>query len=155
MRTYWIYFILAHIFIFSACSPVNRFENQFGEPKTSQGPQTPTMSINEFESSIIAKSKLINENLPIKVDEITTLFCVINIGKSLMFKYEVDEGYEFLLDDEWAKQFKQTTVANLKASSSEMSYYMSKSSLVMKYLVYSNNGELIHIIEISSKDFKQ
>ena len=61
-----------------------------------------SMSIEEFENYLIEKYKEVNKTLPMKVDEVTTLFGVTNMGKTLFFKYRIDSKYADYINNEWA-----------------------------------------------------
>ena len=123
--------------------------------KTSK--KEPSMSIEEFENYIIEKYKDVNKTLPMKVDEITTLFGVMNMGKTLFFKYRIDSKYADYINNEWAIKYKEQTLLNMMSSipnSEEFATYMSRSSIKMTYLIFDNKDNLIRTIHITPKDFE-
>ena len=115
------------------------------------------MSIEEFENYIIEKYKDVNKTLPMKVDEITTLFGVMNMGKTLFFKYRIDSKYADYINNEWAIKYKEQTLLNMMSSipnSEEFATYMSRSSIKMTYLIFDNKDNLIRTIHVTPKDFE-
>lgn len=116
-----------------------------------------SLSIEEFEAQIIDSFKEVNKTLPAKIDEVTTLYNVLCIGKTLMFKYRIEESVVSYMDDEWEKVFKNQTIQNMMTSvpdSEIFASYMSKSSLKMVYTFYDNEDNLIRTLQILPKDFK-
>lgn len=116
-----------------------------------------SLSVEEFEKQIIDSFKEVNKTLPAKIDEVTTLYNVLCIGKTLMFKYRVEEGVVSYMDDEWEKIFKTQTVQNMMTSvpdSKIFASYMSRSSLKMVYSFYDNKDNLLRTLQIQPEDFK-
>ena len=116
-----------------------------------------SMSIEEFENYVIDKYKSANKTLPMKVDEVTTLFGIMNMGKTLFFKYRIDSEYADYINNEWAIKYKERTLLNIMSSipnSDEFAKYMSCSSIKMTYLFFDDKDNLIRTIHITSKDFE-
>ena len=114
-------------------------------------------SIEEFESYVIKNLTKVNQSLPMQVDEFTTLFCVTNIGKTLLFKYRIDSSIVDLLDNEWATTYKQNTLIAMLSSvpnAEEYASYMARSSIKMTYLFYDQNDNLIKTVHLTPNDFK-
>ena len=114
-------------------------------------------TVEEFENAYIELMKEINKSLPVQVDEITTLFGAINIGKTLFYKYSVESWAVEFMDADWELQFKKQAMRNMMAShpNAEIFFsYMAKSSLQIIYLFYNEEGELIRRIKLTPNDFK-
>lgn len=115
------------------------------------------MSIEEFENYVIEKYKEVNKSLPMKVDEVTTLFGVTNMGKTLFFKYRIDSKYADYINNEWAANYKEKTLLNMMSSvpnSEELTKYLARSSIKMTYLFFDNKDNLIRTLHITPKDFE-
>ena len=115
------------------------------------------MNVEEFENYVIEKYKEVNKTLPMKVDEVTTLFGVTNMGKTLFFKYRIDSKYADYINNEWAANYKEKTLLNMMSSvpnSEELAAYIYRSSIKMTYLFFDNEDNLIRTIHITPKDFE-
>ena len=115
------------------------------------------MNIEKWENYVINRLKKVNQSLPMKVDEVTTLFGVMNVGKTLIFKYRVDSGFVDYMDNEWATNYKEKTLLNMMYSvpnSKEYALLMSHSSINMTYLFYDEKDNLIRTLYITPKDFE-
>lgn len=113
--------------------------------------------IEEFESYVIKNLTEVNQTLPMQVDEFTTLFCVTNVGKTLLYKYRIDSSVVDLLDDEWATIYKQNTLIAVLSSvpnAEEYASYMARSSIKITYLFYDQNDNLIRTVHLTPNDFK-
>ena len=115
-------------------------------------------TVADFESFWLENFKKTNKTLPMKVDDATTLYGITVVGKMVLLKYYVEPEFVGYLDSEWAARYKEKTISNMFLSVPNAEYYTSyfaESSIVMKYLFYDREDNLIRTLQITPKDFKR